>query len=185
MKYDWSDLENLYVTQGLSGYQIAKIKGCIPSTIYRVLRKRNIRVRALSEAAILGFKKERRINPNLFKKGEKSHFWKGGRTKTKKGYILIFMPEHPNSDKRGYIPEHRLVMSQMLGRPLLKSEVVHHRPDVAKDDNREEVLYLMPNPSEHNKLSPCSNCELKKEIRLLRWELKEMREALQLKLGRI
>jgi len=51
---------------------------------------------------------------------------------TKDGYIEIHMPDHPNAKKAGYILEHRYVMSQMIGRPLLANEVVHHR-----DSNRQ------------------------------------------------
>ena len=48
---------------------------------------------------------------------------------TKQGYILIWKPGHPNSNKgkqKGYVFEHRLVMSEHLGRPLESGEVVHH-----------------------------------------------------------
>ncbi len=111
--------------------------------------------------------------------------WKGGRIYNY-GYILVKLskddPFYSMCRKKGYVLEHRLVMAKKLGRCLLKSEQVHHRPDVPKDDNREEVLYLMPNSSDHSRLIPCSNCELKKEIRLLRFELKQMREDLQGKL---
>ena len=100
------------------------------------------------------------------------------RRKTTSGYVLIRVyPDNPfftMADKQGYVREHRLVMAQHLGRPLLRTEIVHHRPDVAKDDSRIEVLYLMPNSKDHSKYIPCSNCELKKEIRLLRWEVKQL-----------
>ena len=43
-------------------------------------------------------------------------------------YRAIYCPGHPNAwPSTGYIPEHRLIMSLMLGRPLAEGEVVHHR----------------------------------------------------------
>jgi HNH endonuclease len=60
----------------------------------------------------------------------------------RKGYVHIKAPAgHPNARKDGYMFEHVLVMSQMLGRPLLPGEHVHHRNGV-KNDNRPENLEL-------------------------------------------
>ena len=53
------------------------------------------------------------------------------------------------ADKRGRILEHRYVMSEYLGRPLAKTEIVHHENE-NKLDNRAENLELTNN-SDHGK----------------------------------
>jgi DNA-binding NtrC family response regulator len=58
------------------------------------------------------------------------------------GYILILKPSHPRADKSGYVPEHTLVMEQMLGRLLKPDEVVHHI-NGNKSNNQPENLRLM------------------------------------------
>lgn len=58
------------------------------------------------------------------------------------GYLVVGGANgHPNANRDGTIRVHRLVMSQMLGRPLLPSESVHHRNGV-KTDNRPANLEL-------------------------------------------
>lgn len=79
-------------------------------------------------------------------KREKSHAWKGGRREEGKGYVLILLPvDHPfvcmAHKGNGTVMEHRLVMAEYLGRPLLPTETVHHRNGV-RDDNRIENLEL-------------------------------------------
>lgn len=64
------------------------------------------------------------------------------RKPTNTGYIKIYQPENPMADKRGEIYEHRLVMSQILGRPLKKWEHIHHK-DNNRTNNSPENLELV------------------------------------------
>jgi len=136
------------------------------------------------------------------KRGSESRTWKGGRVKTKQGYVKIYCSGHPYAVKN-YVLEHRLIMEKVLGRYLLPSEIVHHKNGI-KDDNRVENLVLVSS-DEHGRMrtcgdcylrkeiklltkqiqehtSACKDCSFKREVRLLRWQIKELRESLQLKL---
>jgi hypothetical protein len=80
-------------------------------------------------------------NRDLAHKGKRSFAWKGGRHKDKLGYIQVWRPDHPNARIGGYVHEHRLVVSEHLGRPLESYEYIHHRNGI-KDDNRLENLEI-------------------------------------------
>ena len=82
-------------------------------------------------------------------RGRRSTNWKGGRKKTTRGYIELYMPEHCNANLSGYVLEHVFVMSKHLGRPLKSSEIVHHVNE-DKTDNRVENLKVMTR-SQHMK----------------------------------
>ena len=58
-----------------------------------------------------------------------------------KRYVRVLAPGHPNSTTRGFILEHRLIMSEMIGRPLRDFENVHHK-NGDRQDNRPENLEL-------------------------------------------
>ena len=80
-------------------------------------------------------------NSILAHKGKRSFAWKGGKIKDNHGYILIWKPDHPQCKSAGYIHEHRLIMSEFLGRPLAPEETVHHK-NGDRSDNRIENLEL-------------------------------------------
>ena len=67
----------------------------------------------------------------------------GKRPESKKPskYRSVFKPGHPNADSIGRIAEHRWVMAEMLGRPLMAGENVHHKNGDPMD-NRPENLEL-------------------------------------------
>lgn len=75
--------------------------------------------------------------------------WKGGRVLVG-DYWYLWAPDHPNCTARGYVAEHRLVMSLLLGRPLTRKEVVHHR-DSDTWNNQPDNLQLFASNAEHLK----------------------------------
>lgn len=115
----------------------------------------------------------------------RNSWWKGGSShKNKAGYVLkrlapndpfygmVFEERHP------YVMEHRYVMAQQLGRCLMQDEKVHHINGI-KDDNRPGNLELISQSSHSIRTMLCSKCPLQKEIKLLRWQIRELTEKLR------
>lgn len=102
------------------------------------------------------FSKLARENSIKAHKGKRSCGWKGGKRKDKFGYIQIWMPDHPNAKMKGYIHEHRLIMSEYLGRPLESYEFIHHK-NGNKADNQIENLELLTK-NVHRGIVQCPFC---------------------------
>lgn len=66
---------------------------------------------------------------------------KGSGTITSQGYKRLHILNHPNAQNGRWVLEHVYVMSNFLGRPLLKNERVHHKNGI-RLDNRIENLEL-------------------------------------------
>lgn len=66
---------------------------------------------------------------------------KNNPTKDQYGYVIVYVPNHPNCSVSGQYPEHRLVMEEMIGRYLTREENVHHKNGV-RNDNRPANLEL-------------------------------------------
>lgn len=102
------------------------------------------------------FKKGNRLSGKTKNKMSKSrkgnlYAFKTGRIKLAKGYIGIYIPTHPFAyHKHRYVPEHRLVVEEQIGRYLQPKERVHHLNKI-KNDNRPKNLMAFINDGFHHK----------------------------------
>lgn len=78
-----------------------------------------------------------------------THF-KGNSFINKKGYVLVRMPEHPMANSTGYVLEHRLVMSRVLGRTLRADEHIHHIDENPVNNAPENLMIVTP--EEHRRI---------------------------------
>lgn len=111
-----------------------------------------------------------------------------GKIKGKNGYVWVKICSsnffYPMARKDGWILEHRLVVAQRIGRCLHSWEIVHHK-DHVRDHNSGDNLQLVSDDRHkqitilENKIDRLlrQNKELKTDIRLMRWEMKERMDA--------
>lgn len=66
----------------------------------------------------------------------------------KNGYKVVYTPGHIRADQRGYVREHLLIMEKKIGRPVEKTESVHHI-DGDKLNNSPDNLELFKSHSDH------------------------------------
>lgn len=92
--------------------------------------------------------------------------WRGQRRVfNERGYAMRHCPKHPCARSNHYVYEHTLVVEEMLGRPLERGEIVHHK-NGDPQDNRPENL-IVTNRSQHARNHWKEQPEAQKERRLL------------------
>ena len=155
-------LRNAYVEQRKTMQQIADEVGCAAPTVLNRLRKLGIETRKAHDYPTT--EKQRQAWSRIGKAGKgksispetrqaisdarkgtrvRSDYEFGGHEKHRKdGYVSVYVPDHPNANKDGYVMKHHLVMEQHIGRYIPKGYVVHHK-NGKRDDNRIENLELM------------------------------------------
>ncbi len=83
------------------------------------------------------------------RKREANSNWRGGRSVTEHGYILLRVGvEHHLADVRGYAYEHRVVAEQVMGRHLRSGEIAHHKNGI-RSDNRPQNIEIIDGISHH------------------------------------
>lgn len=91
----------------------------------------------------------RRGGITMTKSGRDNPNWRGGRSITSHGYVLIRVgKDHHLADVRGYAYEHRLVAEQKLGRRLKPGELIHHQ-NGDKADNCPKNIVIVGGNAEH------------------------------------
>lgn len=94
-------------------------------------------------------------------KGDEASNWGGGRIKVNDGYWRMWVadddPLTDMRDSRGYVLEHRLVLARKLGRPLLRTETVHHI-DGDRSNNAPENLQLRHGKHGKHVVLCCRDC---------------------------
>ena len=156
-----------YVEQRKTMQQIADEVGCVAPTILNRLRKLGIETRKPHDYPTT--EKQRQAWVRIGKSGKgkfvsletrqalsnarkgkrlKSDYDFGGHEKQRKdGYVSVYVPDHPNANKDGYVMKHHLVMEHHIGGYIPEGYVVHHK-NGKRNDNRLENLELM-NFNEH------------------------------------
>lgn len=172
------ELIELYINQKLPIHSISKILNMSVGKIFKYIKLYEIETRKNQ----FNFKGHKHKKESLEKMSKKQKgkiisdetkekmsktrlcLTKGGigHKKTRiDGYKVIYFPDHPKSNKDGYIMEHILVMECSIGRHLQEDEVVHHKNHI-RDDNRIDNLQLMTF-KEHASMHMKERYENKKE----------------------
>lgn len=129
---DTEHLRRLIEVERRTQDETASILGCHPATVERAIAR-------------LGLKTAR-TGPRSGQ--EHRQQWAGGRCVDKHGYILVFVPLHPQAPSTAYVREHRLVCEVVLRRYLLPKEVVDHEDNHPRH-NWPRNLLVYPSNADH------------------------------------
>jgi hypothetical protein len=136
---------------------VDRIRGLAATGDYSIAEIAQALGRTKSSVEHLCLRNDIHTFPRGCAKGHRNHFWKGGRTIDKHGYVLLKTYNHPFANSGGYVREHRLVMEEHLKRYLLPNEVVHHL-DGNKENNALENLELFQSNAEHLRIELSGKC---------------------------
>lgn len=130
-KIDQATLRDLIEVQKLTQKQASERLGVSQSAIERACKR-------------LGLETQRSGPRN----GCDHPDWQGGRILIGRYWYVWTGPDHPMATKRGYVAEHRLLVSERIGRPLHRNEVVHHRDGDPRNNNPDNLELFQTN-AEH------------------------------------
>jgi hypothetical protein len=112
-------LEKEYVQEKKSARRIAQDLGVAYCTVYRALSRFNIAIRGSV--------------------GENHGRWTGGRT-IRNGYWIVYMPDHRRVMRGGRVYEHIIVAEKKYGRPIKRTEHIHHIDGNRLNNSLENLL---------------------------------------------
>ena len=133
------------IEQGATANDIAGLLNINPETVRKFARTRGILIQKFDLS------------------GENHPCWKDGTTLDRSGYVLqrvkkdgpygyliraIAKRGKAGTDSSGYAPVHRIVMHDLIGRPLVKGETVDHI-DGNRQNNSPENLKLYQSNADH------------------------------------
>ncbi len=165
-------IRHLYVDLKYSSEMVMAKLGFTPTTVRRYMKQLGV-MRNLSASRKLAVQLGRLKLGS--KPGAESISWKGGRHFNNRGYILLYLqkdnPFYCMSDRDHYVAEHRLVIAQLLNKPLTSDDFVHHLNGI-KTDNRIANLALV---TRNNHPSKTLMKLLQKRIRDLEAQLSQQK----------